>query len=323
MEELVKKESNRKSNIWLNGVMGVVIGDALGCPVQFMEREELKERGLVTQMEGHGTYDMPAGTWTDDSSLTLATLASIKELNEIDLEDIMNRFVDWYERGVYTPFGEAFDIGNTCSAAIENYELDRNVATCGENAANTNGNGSLMRILPACLYVYDADLPEEEALEIVHAVSGLTHNHLRSKIACGLYYFCICAILEGTGSLNERLQSGLDQGFAFYQKELTNWTEVSYYRRLRDLDEFAKVAESGIKSTGYVVDTLEAAIWSLVTTGSFKECELKAVNLADDSDTIGAIAGGLAGLYYGYEKMPKEWLGTICCREWIEELCQR
>ncbi len=112
-----------KKNIWLDGIMGVVVGDALGCPVQFLSRDELRKRGLVKGMEGHGTYDMPEGTWTDDGSMTLALLASIKEKKKIDLDDIMLRFVDWVRKGEYTPFGQAFDIGNTCYDAIKMYEL--------------------------------------------------------------------------------------------------------------------------------------------------------------------------------------------------------
>ena len=113
-----------KRNIWLDGMMGVVVGDALGCPVQFMSREEISGRaaGPVTGMESGGVYHMPAGTWTDDSSMALAALDSIRELGEVDLEDIMTSFVDWYEEGEYTPFGEAFDMGNTCSNAIELFE---------------------------------------------------------------------------------------------------------------------------------------------------------------------------------------------------------
>ena len=310
-------------NIWLDGIMGIIIGDALGCPVQFMERDELKERGLVTEMEGHGTYDMPVGTWTDDGSMTIATLDSINALGKIDLEDIMTSFVDWYEDGEYTPFGEPFDIGNTCSFAIEAYEKDHDLLTCGRTSDRSNGNGSLMRIIPVCLYAYEKGLTDDDAIKYVHAVSGLTHNHARSKMACGLYYFCVCAVLEGDGNLRDRLQNGMDQGFAYYEKDIANRVELSYYGRLRDLSEFADKEESEIKSTGYVVDSLEAAIWSLINTDSFKECELKAVNLADDSDTIGAIAGGLAGLYYGYESMPEEWLSVIQRREWIEEMCSK
>ncbi len=314
---------NAGKNIWLDGIMGVIIGDALGCPVQFMERDELKNRGPVTGMEEHGTFDMPLGTWTDDGSMTLATLDSIKALGKVDLEDIMTSFVDWYEDGEYTPFGEPFDIGNTCSTGIENFEKDHNVHTCGKTDDRANGNGALMRILPACLYAYEKDLSVVEAVKIVEEVSALTHNHTRSRIACGLYYFCVCAILEGTGDLNERLQSGLDQGFEFYERDIANRVELSYYGRIRNLKEFADTPEDEIKSSGYVVDSLEAAIWSLITTDSFKDCELKAVNLADDSDTIGAIAGGLAGLYYGYKNMPAEWLSVIQRRAWIEDLCKK
>ena len=310
-------------NIWLDGIMGVIIGDALGCPVQFMERDELKERGLVTGMEEHGTYDMPVGTWTDDGSMTIATLDSINALGEIDIEDIMTSFVDWYEDGEYTPFGEAFDIGNTCSFAIEAYEKDHDLLSCGRTSDHSNGNGSLMRIIPVCLYACEKGLTNGDAVKYVHAVSGLTHNHVRSKMACGLYYFCVRAILKGEGSLRDRLQSGMDQGFSYYEKNIANRVELSYYGRLRDLSDFADTKEDEIKSTGYVVDSLEAAIWSLINTESFKECELKAVNLGDDSDTIAAIAGGLAGLYYGYEGMPEEWLSVIQRREWIEEMCRK
>ena len=113
----------------LDGMMGLVVGDALGCPVQFLNREELRERGAVTEMEGYGTYNMPPGTWTDDSSMALATLASINEQNRIDLRDIMERFLDWEFHGAYTPFGEAFDEGNTCSNAIYKYRDDHDLTT--------------------------------------------------------------------------------------------------------------------------------------------------------------------------------------------------
>ncbi len=309
-------------NNWINGVMGVIVGDALGCPVQFMSRSKIAARGLVTGMEGHGTYDMPAGTWTDDGSMTLALLDSIRELGIIDLEDIMTRFVDWYEDGEYTQYGEAFDMGNTCSRAIEDFERNHDVATCGGRSDHSNGNGSLMRIIPACLYAYEKKMSPADAVKMIHEVSGLTHNHLRSKMACGLYYFCVKAIIDGDGSLAERLQAGMDEGFAFYESDISNMTELSYYGRLRDLKGFAVVDATDIRTTGYVVDSLEAAIWCLITTDTFKDCLLKAVNLGDDTDTVGAIAGGLAGLYCGYEEIPDEWLSVIKDRNMVEELCE-
>lgn len=310
-------------NIWLDGMMGVITGDALGCPVQFMEREEIAGRPEepVKEMEAGGVYNMPKGTWTDDSSMALAALAGIRELGKIDLSDIMTRFAAWYEDGEYTPFGQAFDMGGTCSMAIERFEREHDPFSCGGTSERSNGNGSLMRILPVCLYACAKGLSDEEAVKTVHEAGGLTHNHLRAKIACGLYYFCVKAILDESGSLTERLQKGLDEGFAFYERDIANRVQLSYYGRLRDLQEFAAVPEADIKSTGYVVDTLEASVWSLVRTENFRDCLLTAVNLGDDADTVGAIAGGLAGLYYGYDSVPKEWLAEIQRREWIEELC--
>lgn len=314
-------------NIWLDGVMGVVTGDALGCPVQFMNREEIRgrERGPVTGMEGHGTYDMPVGTWTDDGSMTLALLDSIREKKIIDLDDVMSRFVDWYERGAYTPFGEPFDMGNTCSNAIEFYENGADVYSCGGTREHSNGNGSLMRIMPACLYAYTkirtGEISDDEAVRVIHQVSGLTHNHLRSRIACGLYYFMVKTILDGDGSMRERLQSGLDDGFKFYSKDIANRVELAYYGRIRDLNSFYEIPESEIRGGGYVVDALEAAIWSLLQTETLKDALLCAVNLGDDTDTVAAIAGGLAGLYYGYDAIPNEWLDVIQRREWIWEMC--
>ncbi len=310
-------------NIWLDGMMGLVVGDALGCPVQFMSREEIADRpqGPVTGMEGYGTYDMPEGTWTDDSSMALAALDSILELGKVDLTDIMKRFVEWYERGEYTPFGESFDIGNTCSLAIDRFEKEHDITSCGGRGERSNGNGSLMRIMPACLYAYDRGLSPEDAVGTVHDVSSLTHAHQRSKIACGLYYFCVKSVLDGDGLPEKRLQDGLDLGFTFYGRDIACRVELAHYGRLRNLEEFKTVPVSGIRSSGYVVDSLEAAIWCLITTESFRECLLKAVNLGDDTDTIGAIAGGLAALYYGYDSIPEEWITVIQRRDMIEEMC--
>lgn len=313
--------NNNKDNIWLDGIMGVITGDALGCPVQFMSRSEIKERGPVTEMEGYGTYNMPVGTWTDDGSMTLALLASLNEKDAVDLEDIMNRFAKWLVDGEYTPFGESFDIGGGTMAAIERYLRDHDVRSCGGTTNHDNGNGSLMRIMPACLYAYDHKMSDKDAVRMIHEVAGLTHNHIRGQIACGLYYFCVKSILDGDGKLIERLQDGFNNGFRFYENDISIRTELAYYGRLRDMNELAAIPEDDIKSDGYVVESIEAAIWSLVTTSSFKECLLKAVNLGDDTDTVAAIAGGLAGLYYGYDSIPDEWLEVIQRREWIEEMC--
>lgn len=309
-------------NKYKSAFLGHIIADALGVPVEFNSRSSLRGNP-VTSMRAYGTHHQPAGTWSDDSSMMLATLDSLKQGYNPD--DIMDKFAAWMIDSEYTPYGEVFDIGIATSAAMMRYFKDQDTKKCGGITEWDNGNGSLMRILPVCLYGYEweksGELSEAQVLSRIHEVSGLTHNHLRSKIGCGLYYFCVGAILDGQGSLSERLQVGMTRGFAFYEQAEENLHELSFYDRLRDLTAFAELDEDEIRSSGYVVDTLEAVIWCLLNTDSYCECALTAVNLGDDTDTVGAIAGGLAGLWYGYDAIPEEWIRVIARREWIEELC--
>ena len=326
-----------KRNVWLDGMFGVVVGDALGCPVEFADRSARKADPVV-DMRGYGTFNLPKGSWTDDSSMALATLDSIVKCGGIDLEQVMNAFVRWLRNGEYTPFGDAFDVGNTCFSAIARYGRDKDPHTCGGTGVRDNGNGSLMRIMPACLYCYAKGLKGDrvgEAIKIIHEVSGLTHNHMRAKIACGLYYFMVCEILDGNGELKERLQKGLDKGFEWYEGEPANLAELALYGRIKEVEAFALTPEEEIRSGGYVVESLEATVWCLARTKSYEECTLLAVNLGGDTDTTAAIAGGLAGLYYGVEGIPgdhgefggeggipTEWIGEIKRRKWIWEMCE-
>lgn len=313
------------NNIWINGMMGLVMGDVLGMPIQFIPRDELKE-SPVTGVEGYGTYNMPPGTWSDDSSMALATLDSIRENKGIEYDDIMIRFVKWTLEGQYTPAGMAFDQGATCMEAIINYAKHKDYKTCGKTGEWANGNGALMRIMPVCLYAYvmhkNGKVALEEAVEYVHQVSALTHNHMRSKMACGIYFFMVKSILDEDGRLIDRLQKGMDAAKDFYKSDLPILVEWSRFGRVAKLSEFADVPEVEIKSSGYVVDSLEAAVWSIITTDSLEEGLLRAVNLGYDTDTVGAIAGGLAGLYYGYEGIPAEWRESIIKGNEIMALCE-
>ena len=306
-----------------SGVFGVVTGDALGCPVQFRDREEVAAFP-VTGMRGHGTFDLPKGTWTDDSSLTLALLSAIADTGTIDLKWVMDNFVDWLDNGGFTPFGISFDIGRGTMRAIRDYARRHNPRLCGGSEVTNNGNGSLMRILPACLYAFIKGLDDKEAVRQVHQTGSLTHAHIRANIGCGLYYFMVKAILSGDGTLTQRLQRGLDRGFKYYEENLYACDDdIGAYGRLRDLTAFAALPEDAIRSTGYVVDTLEAAVWSLITTDSFQDALLKAVNLGYDTDTVGAVAGGLAGLFYGYTAIPADWIDALQRWSWIDGICRR
>lgn len=311
-------------NIYLNGIMGFVTGDAVGCPVEFVNREEL-EANPISDMGEYGTFNMPKGTWTDDSSMTMATLDALRY--GYDINKIQDNFVRWLYEGKYTPAGVTFDVGEICKIAITRYEKATKTnekVLLGLEDEFSNGNGSLMRILPVCLYVIElvdvGMISETEAISMIHEVSAITHAHMRSKIACGLYFFIVKEIVSDRKSLFECVGSGITHGFEYYKK-IGVEKELTYYSRLVNLEEFKKLKSNKIKSSGYVVDSLEATVWSLINTNTYKDAILKAVNLGGDTDTIGALTGGLAGLYYGLDEIPKDWIYAIQRREWIEKKC--
>lgn len=304
-----------------NGIIGLAIGDALGVPVEFKSRREIA-KNPVTCMREYGIHYQPAGTWSDDTSLTLALMDSIINKNGINYSDIMDRFSNWLLNNDYTANGEVFDVGNSTSRAIMNYGRGVDPLECGGASEYENGNGSLMRILPlACYLGNQANITMTYQMEMVHNISALTHRHPISLIGCGIYINIAVKLLLSEASLYECVEQGVNEAFKYYDDKI--YSEVSHYLRLRDLSSFSKLPEIEIRSSGYVVDTLEAAIWCILNTKSYKECVLKAVNLGNDTDTVGAVVGGLAGIYYGYDNIPKEWLGVLSKRQYIEELCEK
>lgn len=310
--------------LYLDGMMGLVTGDALGVPVEFSSREKMQEHPVV-DMTGYGTYPVPAGSWSDDSSMALASLSALRS-DGINLKKIMDNFVAWEENGKFTPAGEVFDEGTTCSFAIYNYMQSENVDTCGQTGENSNGNGSLMRILPVCIYLKylqeECGLKDGTCLEIVHKMSALTHAHLRSKMSCGIYFYCVRELAKRNKPLEELLQNAVDLSFSFYEQNNDSKKELEHFSRIRNMEKLEKIPVEQINSGGYVIESIEAALWCLLNTSDFKDCVLKAVNLGDDTDTTAAIAGGLAGIYYGYKNIPEHWLEVIIRREWIEDLCR-
>ena len=328
-EEIRRKYGLGEYKIWdalpmVRAVMlGHAVGDALGVPVEFCSREKLDENP-VRGMRGRGTYHVPKGTWSDDTSMSLATLDSLKS-GEVDYEEIMQNFLAWLADDKYTSTGKSFDVGKTCLSSIRRYAKGGTSALeCGEKGEYSNGNGSLMRIHPVALYAFVRGIPEERGIEIIHNVSSLTHAHERSKIACGIYAFILWELLK-----NPQKSSVVD-GICRAELIYGGCKEYSAYKRLREQivgisDKEATrepLCRSEISSTGYVVDTLEAAVWCLLTTDSYKECVLKAVNLGEDTDTVAAVAGGLAGALYGFSAIPTQWLRTLKEREYIDRLCE-
>jgi ADP-ribosyl-[dinitrogen reductase] hydrolase len=310
------------ANHVLAGIMGLCVADALGVPVEFMDRETLK-RNPVTGMRSYGTYHQPAGTWSDDTSMTLCLLDSL--IKGLDYEDIMTNFLRWLDEAAYTPHGKVFDVGNTTAKALRKFSRGIPPLECGGTTERDNGNGSLMRILPIVFYlqsVYGTDFYEtDKAFEIIHNVSALTHVHKRSQIACGIYVSIASMLMEGT-ELGIAVEAGINKAMEYYRNHSGFSDELHHYERLTRKD-FDRLDETEIRSSGYVVDTLEAAIWCLLKTRSFKDCVLTAINLGEDTDTVAAVAGGLAGLYYGYESIPNDWLAMIAKRDHVENLCNQ
>ncbi|RXI96231.1 hypothetical protein DS745_21045 [Anaerobacillus alkaliphilus] len=309
------------SNNIVNGMLGLCVADALGVPVEFHNRETLREDPVVG-MRAYGTHNQPAGTWSDDTSMSLCLVDSL--LDGLNYEDIMNKFVEWYEEGSYTPFGEAFDIGIATSRSLQRYLDGTKPLQSGGTTEYDNGNGSLMRILPILFYLQstygDKFYEQDEAFTIIHNVSALTHGHKRSQIACGIYITIAAKILEES-DLATAVEQGIAYAMNYYQEHGKFDSEIAYFQRLFS-EGFASLPEDQINSSGYVIDTIEAAVWCLLNTRSYKECVLRAVNMGEDTDSVAAVAGGLAGLHYGYESIPEEWLNVIAKRNYIEHVCQ-
>ncbi|MGN1362925.1 MAG: ADP-ribosylglycohydrolase family protein [Methanobrevibacter sp.] len=303
-----------------DGIMGLIVGDALGVPVEFTKREYL-DKYPIKAMVGYGTYHQAPGSFSDDSSLNLATIDSFINFPEINYDDLMGRFTNWYDNGRYTPNNFSFDIGNTTLESIEKYKNGENPLNCGGDGERNNGNGSLMRVLPLAYLIGPKDKLEKGDIEKIYNLSSLTHKHIRSKIACHMY--CQIAVkLLNNMELKEAISEGIDDTVKYYNDNDKFQEEKECFIRIIDKTIFyAEI--NNIKSSGYVIDTLEAAIWSLINTNSYKEALLKSVNLGEDTDTVAAVTGGLAGIYYGYYNIPSDWVNTIKRKDEILNLLEK
>ena len=305
----------------LGGILGFVVADALGVPVEFEDREALR-LDPVTDMRGYGSYDVPAGSWSDDSSMTLCALESLT--HGLDYDDMMSRFLRWADEGYMTPHGEVFDMGKTTREALLRYARGIPALECGASSEWENGNGSLMRMLPVAFYLHHlrctTAISWRESLPIIHNISALTHAHPISLISCSIYCHIVHSLLDGH-SPKDAIADAPELMKKLYQKDYPEYHDwLNKFHRV-DADMLLHLAEDDIRSSGFVLDTLEAALWCLLHTDSYQDCVLKAVNLGSDTDTVAAVAGSLAGIYYGKNAIPNEWLNTIAKRNIIEVLC--
>lgn len=265
-----------------DAVYGAAVGDALGVPYEFRARGSF----TCTGMEGWMTHDQPPGTWSDDTSMLIALCDNLRaKRKRVDTADQRTRFLSWLQRGKYTPDGKVFDVGTATITALEEGR--------GCTSERSNGNGSLMRIIPLAF----TKASDEE----IAASSAVTHAHPISCEACVRYVHIARDLAEGM-SVREAVLRG------------TADAEPPFDR----LSHIAELPESETNSSGYVIDTLEAALWCLQTTESYEACVLAAVNLGRDTDTTACVAGGLAGIVYGIDAIPKEWLDALRSKDIIE-----
>lgn len=313
------KRSMQKNKV-VDALLGVAIGDAVGVPFEFSSRAIMKAdpaKGMI----GYGTYNLPKGTWSDDSSLTFCLAESL--IKGYDLKDISENFIKWKNEAYWSARGRVFDIGMTTSKAISRLSQLIKDDDLGELKKQKyygdeldNGNGSLMRIMPLLFYIKGRSIKAQ--FEIIWEISALTHRHIRAAMSCLIYL-----------KLAEKLLEQKDKVIAYSEmrEEILNFWEAIQFAD-NEREHFKKVIQKDIRATkiedlksgGYVIEVLESSIWFFLNKNSYEETILSIINIGHDTDTSAAIAGGLAGIYYGQKGIPEDWVTSIARLEDIINL---
>ena len=298
-----------KQDRYRGSILGLAAGDALGAPVEFKRPGSFKP---VSGMTSGGAFGLTAGQWTDDTSLALCLSESLIETKGFDLVDQLERYVLWYRHGHLSSTGECFDIGNTTSAALREFERTRN-PRCGPTSPSTAGNGSLMRLAPVPLVYANRFV---EAVEKSGESSRTTHGAIEAVDSCRYMGALI------TGAVNGRSKANLLSDH--YSEDPSYWRDNPLSEKVAAIAKgsFKEKAPPLIKGGGYVIECLEAALWAFHNSESFESGCLLAVNLGDDADTTGAVYGQLAGAYYGASSIPDNWVNVLAKKELLESHSQ-
>jgi len=280
-------------------LVGLAVGDAVGTSVEFLRRGEFTP---VTDMVGGGAFNLQPGEWTDDTSLALCLADSLINANGMDATDQLERYVRWYKHGYMSSNGYCFDIGGTTRKALHDFtEMGTEVAWYDDYSL---GNGSIMRLAPVPMFFW----PNYELAVFNSGLSSrTTHSAPECIEACRLLGSIIHNALDGMNKMQMLLNHN---GQKFVNESIQDISECSYDGK----------PETIIKGSGYVIQSLEAALWCFLNTDNFRDAVLKATNLGDDADTTAAICGQVAGAYYGIEGIPEEWVKKIAKLDLIEAL---
>lgn len=319
------------------GLYGHFIGDALGVPFEFRKRE-LRDQHPCTDMVGYGSHNMPRGTWSDDTSMTIAGMdglaVSLENGNEdyesiselVNYGSVMYRYWRWFRKSDYTPYGRTWGVGYATYDAITRYSKGREPLLCGGVGERDNGNGSVMRALPIAIFVHHLSQATptsiDEKMEIFHNFASLTHRHKRSQMACGIYCLIALEIMEDKADLEASINNAIDKAIDYYSNNPSFKEEYHHFDRIFSKN-IGNLERDEIKSGGYVISTVEASIWCLLNNNNYKDTVLEAVNLGYDADTTACSVGALAGLHYGYGDIPKEWLDSLVHYDYIDGLVEK
>ena len=298
-----------------DSLYGFIVGDAMGVPKEFEDREKLINKP-VTSMLGYGSHDVEAGVYSDDTSMTLATMDSIiKQNGIINYNDIADKFCNWVNNNEYTATNKVFDIGMTTKYALIKYFNNKIDATmCGGTNINENGNGSLMRMLPIALYCFYKNIKDDnEIFTLVKNLSSITHAHDISILGCYIYVRYVISLLETKNKISSyNFIKKLD--YSMFIEEV----KLEYSRIL--FSDISTLNINDINSSGYVVNTLEAVFWIILNCSNYNESIIGAINLGGDTDTISAITGSIAGILYGYDNISKRWISKLKNKDYIDEI---
>lgn len=296
----------------MGGLVGLVVGDALGVPVEFGTRGE-RDQDPVRGMRGYGTHHQPRGTWSDDGALAMAHAATFIA-HGWDAEKHLSAFAAWYEDGTWSAHNRVFDVGATTLQAIRRFRDGQPAHEAGGRNDRDNGNGALMRILPAACWW--ANVPSVEAMNLLGEASALTHAHPRSRLCC-IWHGLIAAGLLAGKSVSESLTAAVEP--------MRLITPASERRHFTIISSGACLAlpRAAVPSDGYVMSTLVAVLWCLHQHEDFAEAVLAAVNLGGDADTTAAVVGGLAGLRCGLSGIPRAWTTCLPRRVAVLDLAER
>jgi ADP-ribosyl-[dinitrogen reductase] hydrolase len=284
------------------GIYGALVGDALGVPVEFSDRSA-RDADPVAEMRAWGTWRQPAGTWSDDGALMLCTAEGL--VSSYSPEEIGRLFVRWMKYSHWTARDSVFDIGGATLTALERIDSGVPAASSGMTEVDQNGNGSLMRILPVALR-FAFSLSDYALVERAMEVSRITHAHPRSQLACAFYCLISARVLHGE-TIEEAYLHAIDR----IEPALRKFeSERKVFGRILS-GRIPLLSRSEIKSSGYVVDTLEASLWCALNFTEFHTAVLEAVNLGGDTDTTGCVTGGLVGILHGRAAIPKLWIDSL------------